>query len=60
MKTSFWVHVEIIEKVNASRDPKDDIFLSLAIRAQANAVISGDKDLLTVLKGGRKCRCFYI
>jgi uncharacterized protein len=32
--------------VTASRDPKDDKFLELAVSANASCVITGDKDLL--------------
>ena len=39
--------VEIKEEINGvCRDPKDDIFLSCAIAARADAIVSGDKDLL--------------
>jgi putative PIN family toxin of toxin-antitoxin system len=30
------------------RDPKDDAFLSLAVSAEADAIITGDPDLLTL------------
>ncbi|QQZ30504.1 putative toxin-antitoxin system toxin component, PIN family [Thiothrix subterranea] len=33
-------------EVRACRDPKDDMFLSLAVASQATYLISGDKDLL--------------
>ena len=36
--------------VRACRDPKDDMFLSLAISGNAALIISGDKDLLTMEK----------
>lgn len=38
--------VEIKEIITACRDPKDNMFLSLAISAGADAIITGDKDLL--------------
>lgn len=38
--------VEIKELITVCRDPKDNMFLSLAISAGADAIISGDKDLL--------------
>jgi putative PIN family toxin of toxin-antitoxin system len=38
--------VEIIRKIKACRDPKDNKFLELAINGQAEVIISGDKDLL--------------
>ena len=40
------VLVEIIEKVQECRDPKDDKILELAVNGEANYIISGDKDLL--------------
>ena len=38
--------VEIIRKIKACRDPKDNKFLELAINGQAETIITGDKDLL--------------
>ena len=38
--------VEIIRKIKACRDPKDNKFLELAINGQAEVIITGDKDLL--------------
>jgi putative PIN family toxin of toxin-antitoxin system len=38
--------IEITEEVRASRDPKDDKFLELAISGQVSCIISGDEDLL--------------
>jgi len=38
--------VEVRTQVVASRDPKDDKFLELAVSGQATYIISGDKDLL--------------
>ncbi|HAP93546.1 MAG TPA: putative toxin-antitoxin system toxin component, PIN family [Desulfotomaculum sp.] len=40
------VFVEINEAVKACRDPKDDIFLELAVNGTATCIISSDKDLL--------------
>jgi putative PIN family toxin of toxin-antitoxin system len=40
--------VEISEIITACRDPKDNMFLSLAVSASADAIISGDKDLLVL------------
>lgn len=34
--------------ITACRDPKDDIFLELAITGKADRIISGDKDLLVL------------
>ncbi|MGH2360370.1 MAG: putative toxin-antitoxin system toxin component, PIN family [bacterium] len=33
-------------KVKASRDPEDDKFLTAAIEAEAQCVVTGDRDLL--------------
>ncbi len=38
--------VEIMERVVACRDPKDDKFLELAINGDAICIVSGDEDLL--------------
>jgi putative PIN family toxin of toxin-antitoxin system len=40
------VLIEISERFKACRDPKDDIFLELAVNGSATCIISGDKDLL--------------
>jgi putative PIN family toxin of toxin-antitoxin system len=42
------VLVEIIETVQACRDPKDDKVLELALSGQAQYIISGDQDLLAL------------
>jgi uncharacterized protein len=42
------VFVEVSERVQACRDPRDDLFLELALAGQATAIISGDEDLLTL------------
>jgi len=34
--------------VKASRDPQDDMFLAAAVEGEAEYVVSGDKDLLSV------------
>lgn len=36
------------ERVSVCRDPGDDIYLELALAADANFLISGDNDLLTL------------
>jgi uncharacterized protein len=36
------------EKITACRDPKDDMFLELAISCRADAIISRDGDLLSL------------
>jgi len=38
--------VKVEEVINVCRDPKDDMFLELAVSGNANIIISGDKDLL--------------
>ena len=40
------IRVEIIREITACRDPKDDKFLSAAISGNADAVVTGDEDLL--------------
>ncbi len=40
--------IPVENEVTACRDPKDDKFLSLALAAGADCIISGDIDLLTL------------
>ena len=40
--------IQISETISACRDPKDNKFLELAINGQADAIISGDQDLLVL------------
>lgn len=40
--------VEIREKIQACRDPKDDKFLELAVNGEADCIVSGDGDLLSL------------
>jgi len=40
--------VEIVERVVACRDPKDDKFLELAVNGKATCIVSGDEDLLVL------------
>jgi uncharacterized protein len=40
--------IDIIEKVQECRDPKDDKILELALNGQAQCIVSGDKDLLVL------------
>jgi putative PIN family toxin of toxin-antitoxin system len=40
--------VEVREKIRACRDPKDDKFLELAVSGEADCIVSGDEDLLTL------------
>lgn len=39
---------EIRESIRASRDPKDDKLLELAVNGRADCIVSGDGDLLTL------------
>lgn len=38
--------VEVVQRVQASRDPHDDKFLEVAINGRADVIVSGDADLL--------------
>src|ERR1700744_5092758 len=38
----------VTSTLQESRDPKDDMFLNLAIDAKASCIITGDKDLLVL------------
>lgn len=40
--------IQISETISVCRDPKDDKFLELAVTGQADAIISGDQDLLVL------------
>ena len=40
--------VEVLQRVQASRDPDDDKFLEVAINGRADIVVSGDGDLLAL------------
>ncbi len=40
--------IEIEETIQACRDPKDDKFLELAVNGNADCIVSGDDDLLTL------------
>jgi putative PIN family toxin of toxin-antitoxin system len=37
-----------LERITACRDPKDDKFLEVAVAGQADAIVSGDQDLLVL------------
>jgi putative PIN family toxin of toxin-antitoxin system len=41
-------HVPLTTQVSLCRDPKDDKFLCLALSAQSECIVSGDKDLLVL------------
>ena len=40
--------VEVTEAIHACRDPKDDMILELAVSGLADAIVSGDEDLLAL------------
>jgi putative PIN family toxin of toxin-antitoxin system len=40
--------VQITERIQACRDPKDDKLLELAVNGKADCLITGDKDLLVL------------
>jgi putative PIN family toxin of toxin-antitoxin system len=42
------VAFEVNISINACRDPKDNMFLELAVTAEATCVITGDRDLLVL------------
>jgi putative PIN family toxin of toxin-antitoxin system len=41
-------NVQIVQKITACRDRKDDKFLELAVNGKANYIITGDQDLLVL------------
>jgi putative PIN family toxin of toxin-antitoxin system len=45
---SLCLNVEITEHVKLCRDPKDDMYLELALSGKADCIIAGDKDLLVL------------
>ena len=46
--TEIGERIQIIETIKACRDPKDDMFLELAVNGNANYIITGDDDLLSL------------
>jgi putative PIN family toxin of toxin-antitoxin system len=40
--------VEIVQTIHASRDPKDDKFLEVAVNGRADVIVTGDSDLLAL------------
>jgi putative PIN family toxin of toxin-antitoxin system len=38
--------IEVLHRIRASRDPKDDKFLDAAVNGRADVIVTGDKDLL--------------
>jgi putative PIN family toxin of toxin-antitoxin system len=41
-------HVLIVSSIHACRDPRDDKFLELAVDGRADAILTGDLDLLAL------------
>jgi uncharacterized protein len=41
-------NVEITEHIKLCRDPKDDMYLELALCGKADCIVTGDKDLLSL------------
>ena len=46
--TEIPVWISITQRMRACRDPRDDKFLELAINGDANAILTGDDDLLAL------------
>jgi putative PIN family toxin of toxin-antitoxin system len=42
------IKVEIVQPIQACRDPRDDKFLELAVNGSADFILSGDSDLLSL------------
>jgi uncharacterized protein len=42
------VWISIRSRIHACRDPRDDKFLELAVNGEADAVVTGDTDLLAL------------
>jgi putative PIN family toxin of toxin-antitoxin system len=42
------LHIPNSHPIRACRDPKDDKFLELAVHGQADAIVTGDRDLLVL------------
>ncbi|HEX3009242.1 MAG TPA: putative toxin-antitoxin system toxin component, PIN family [Bacteroidales bacterium] len=40
--------IDIIHSVNACRDPKDNMYLELALSGKADVIVTGDADLLVL------------
>jgi len=38
--------VEVVQRLQASRDPDDDKFLEVAVNGRADVIVTGDRDLL--------------
>jgi putative PIN family toxin of toxin-antitoxin system len=42
------LNIDVKDEIRACRDPKDDKFLSLAVAAQADCIVTRDSDLLVL------------
>lgn len=40
--------ISVLQRIRASRDPKDDKFLEAAVNGRADVIVTGDKDLLNL------------
>jgi len=40
--------IEVVRAIRVCRDPRDDKFLELAVEGEADIIITGDNDLLTL------------
>jgi len=40
--------IEITERIEVCRDPKDNMFLELAVNGHADVIITGDADLIAL------------
>jgi len=40
--------IQILTPIRACRDPKDDKFLEVAVHGRADAIVTGDADLLAL------------
>jgi putative PIN family toxin of toxin-antitoxin system len=40
--------IPVVHRIQACRDPSDDIFLALAVSGEADLIVSGDRGLLTL------------
>jgi putative PIN family toxin of toxin-antitoxin system len=38
--------IDVLQRIRASRDPRDDKFLEAAVNGRADVIVTGDKDLL--------------
>ena len=43
-----WLFIEILNRVQLCRDPKDDKFIDLVLNGEASHLITGDNDLLVL------------